>query len=72
MLQFSGQKPGEQVRLVSHQHPIVLLPSFLMAGLLLLIAVAAFAFFSRGIILSVLILSGPLLAILKLWGSVSC
>jgi hypothetical protein len=72
MIQFNGQKPGETVRLVSHQHPIVLLPAFLLAGCFLLISVGAFAFFTRGALLSLLIIMGPILAILKIWIALSC
>ncbi len=65
MMHFNGQRPSESVRLVSHQHPIVLLPSFLLAGLFLLLSLGAFAFLSNGLILGVLLISGPVLAVIE-------
>jgi hypothetical protein len=72
MVQFNGQRPGEEVKLVAHQHPVVLLWPFIIAGFFLLLSVAAFAFLNRGIVLSILILAGPILAIIKIWISVYC
>lgn len=71
MILFNGQRPSESVRLIAHQHPLVLLPSFLIAGGFLLISVAAFAFLNTGAMLAVLIIAGPVCAIIKLYLSVS-
>lgn len=60
MVLFNGQRSGEEVRLISHQHPVVLLPSFLVAGLWLILSVGAFAFLNTGIVLSLLVALGPL------------
>lgn len=66
-MQFNGQRPNEAVRLVAHQHPVVLLPRLIIAGLFMLIAVAGFAFLNRGIVLSVLVLLGPILGLIYLF-----
>lgn len=72
MLQFNGQRPGETVRLVAHQHPLVLLPAFLVAGLFLAVGVAGLAFFNRGILLSIVLLAAPIAAIIRILVAVYC
>jgi hypothetical protein len=72
MMLFNGQRPSESVRLIAHQHPIVLLPHLLIAGGFLLISIAGFAFLNTGILLSILIAAGPLLALVKIYLAVNC
>jgi hypothetical protein len=66
MVQFNGQRSSETVRLTTHQHPFVLFPHFLIAVVLLLVAVAGFTFLSGGIALSIILGLAPILAIFKI------
>ena len=59
--QFHGQRPHEEVVLISHPHPFVLLTPFIIAALLLLVPILAIVFWITGIVLSVLIVV-PLIA----------
>jgi membrane protein YdbS with pleckstrin-like domain len=72
MIQFNGQRPRETVRLVAHQHPLVLLHDFMWSGAWLLLAIGAFSFLNRGIVLSILLIAGPLAALVHLVISLYC
>lgn len=63
--QFQGQRPSEEVLLVTHQHPFVLLHPALGAVIWLLIPVGLFAFFGPSWLVSIAVCLGVLMATWK-------
>lgn len=64
--QFQGQRPHEDVLLVTHQHPFVLLHPILIATALLFVPVLMVALVGTGWVVSISFVFA-LLAILKIW-----
>ncbi|MEI6478428.1 MAG: hypothetical protein WCO52_05585 [bacterium] len=62
---FQGQHNSEEVVLFSHQHPLVLLRPFMVAGSLLLLPLAAFVFITSNSFLSALFLLCLVLAVVR-------
>jgi membrane protein YdbS with pleckstrin-like domain len=63
--QFQGQRPHEEVVLVTHQHPFILLHSALFVAVFLLIPVVVYVFFPTGNLLAGAIVVGVAIAFLK-------